>query len=427
MGHRVAEKRAGRRMTPAIPLHPRAETVAEHLEAVLGAVAPLAPVRLPLESARGLVLAEDVRTATAIPPFDNSAMDGYAVRRADLLTASAENPGVLTVVADLPAGSADNPGIGKGQAARIMTGAAIPDDADAIVPIEVTDQGLITVSVFDAPKPAAHFRRAGEDAHAGDIVLRAGVVFRATSIAAAASAGTASVLVHRAPRVAVISTGSELVTPGERTRRGQIPDSNSYLLAAAVADAGGIPIRVGAVADDENELRELLARLAPTVDAVILSGGVSVGAFDVVKAVLAPLESMTFGPIRMQPGKPQGFGRWPDGPVVFALPGNPVSAYVSFEVFVRPALLRMAGQSELLRPTLTATIDDAWNSPAGRAQYMPVAIDHSGGTATARRATAGGSGSHLVSSLAHATGLAVVPENVTRVEVGDQLAVIVVA
>ena len=454
-----------------------ARSVAEQLAVVLAATAPLPPVRLPLDEARGLVLAEDIRSATDTPPFDNSAMDGYAVRRADLLDATQEHPVTLPVIADLAAGTDANPSVGPRQVARIMTGAPLPEGADAVVPIEDTDQGLDRVAITRTPAPAAHIRRAGEDAHAGDTVLTSGSVLWPTRLAAAASAGTATVLVHPAPRVAVISTGSELVTPGEPTRRGQIPDSNSFLLAAAVAEAGGVPQRIGAVPDDDDVLRDLLASLVGTVDAIVLSGGVSVGAYDVVKAVLAPLGTVRFGPTKMQPGKPQGFGRWPDaadgtpGPLIFALPGNPVSAAVSFEVFVRPALKRMLGHTVIQRPTLEATVIDGWSSPAGRAQYMPVVLERdderqqhrdehdfergekrglapsdaagqtdadasstatSAGTGTAasvtagarvRRAARGGSGSHLVASLGQSMALAMVPEDVTRVNAGDRITV----
>ncbi len=457
-----------------------ARSVAEQLAVVLAATAPLTPVRLPLDEARGLVLAEDIRSATDTPPFDNSAMDGYAVRRADLVGATAEHPVTLPVIADLAAGTAANPHVGPQQVARIMTGAPLPEGADAVVPIEDTDQGLERVVIRRAPAPAAHIRRAGEDAHAGDTVLTRGSVLWPTRLAAAASAGTATVLVHPAPRVAVISTGSELVTPGEPTRRGQIPDSNSFLLAAAVAEAGGVAQRIGAVPDDDDVLRDLLASLAGTVDAIVLSGGVSVGAYDVVKAVLAPLGTVRFGPTKMQPGKPQGFGRWPHaadgtpGPLIFALPGNPVSGAVSFEVFVRPALKRMLGHTVIQRPTLEATVVDGWSSPAGRAQYMPVVLerdderqDHrdehdfergeprglapsdatghtdadvspttvtpaDAGTGAAasvtagarvRRAARGGSGSHLVASLGQSMALAMNPEDVTPVDAGDRVTV----
>jgi molybdenum cofactor synthesis domain-containing protein len=404
-----------------------ARSVAEHLAQVLEAVPVLDPELLPLDLARNLVSGADIRTVTATPPFDNSAMDGYAVHSADLVGATADTPVTVSVVADLPAGTDQNPTIESGQAARIMTGAPLPDGVDAVVPIEHTDQGTTSVRVFRAPRAGAHLRRAGEDTAAGDVVVTKGSVLWPARIAAAASAGSWSVLVHPAPRVAVISTGSELVPPGQSLRRGQIPDSNSFLLSAAVADAGAIPTRISAVPDDADVLRAVLARIAPTVDVIVLSGGVSVGAFDVVKEVLAPLDTMFFGPIRMQPGKPQGFGRLPDGPIVFALPGNPVSAYVSFEAFVRPALRKMAGHVSVHRHTITAVANDAWTCPPGRVQYMPVDVEGEPGRERLRRATPGGASSHLVAGLGRATGLALVGENVDRVEVGDLLTVMVIA
>ncbi|MBU2316048.1 MAG: molybdopterin molybdotransferase MoeA, partial [Actinobacteria bacterium] len=234
----------------------------------------------------------------------------------------------------------------------------------------------------------------------------------------------ATVEVHARPRVAVISTGSELVPPGEPTRRGQIPDSNSFLLAAAVEEAGGAALRLGSVADDVEALRALLERAAREADAIVLSGGVSVGAYDVVKELLAPL-GVRFGTVRMQPGKPQGFGHWLDGTPIFALPGNPVSAAVSFEVFVRPALRRLQGLPEVHRPRSTGTAEVGWRTPPGRRQYIPVTIVRdAAGAVRVRPATAGGSGSHLVASLALADGLAIVDAEVEEVCHGDVVEVL---
>jgi molybdopterin molybdotransferase len=235
--------------------------------------------------------------------------------------------------------------------------------------------------------------------------------------------------VHPAPRVGILSTGSELVELGEPLKRGQIHDSNSYLLAAAVAQAGGDPVRLGLVPDDEDRFRQMLTDHAGEVDAFLMSGGVSVGAYDVTKAVLSTLGTVRFSAVRMQPGKPQAFGRWTDGTPIFALPGNPVSAFVSFEVFVRPALRRMQGFAELNRPTEQATVLHGWSSPAGRRQFMPVTIERNGPDGSAlgiRPATAGGSGSHLVGSLAVADALAIVDETVEQVSVGETLTVMLV-
>lgn len=426
------------------PNTPATVSVPEHRSRVLSAVTALPPVVVPLADALGRVLVNDVAAHIDVPNFDNSAMDGYAVRFADTASATADSPVSLTVVSDLPAGSTEDPPLQTGQAARIMTGAPMPTAADCVVPVEDTDAHLgsnanvttstssnsttnsnsNTVRVFVAPQPAAHIRRIGTDARAGDIVLRAGRTLNARDLSAAAATGSRSLLVIPAPRVGVLSTGSELRATGEPLGRGQIHDSNSLLLAASVAECGAVPVLIGSVPDDDESLRAAFEKNAPNVDAFVTSGGVSVGAYDVVKAVLAPL-GVWFGPVRMQPGKPQGFGDWPGaagspGTPIFALPGNPVSVFVSFEQFVRPALLAMQGRKDLLRPVVHAVAASSWRSPRGRAQFMPaVALQQPNGSFTVRPASEGGSGSYLVASLAGANALAFVPESVTEVHEGD--------
>jgi len=407
-------------------------SIDEHRERILATVSPLAPVWVSLADSLNLTLAADVIAKVDVPGFDNSAMDGYALRGSAVSAATAESPVRLKVVADLPAGSGDDPRLSDGETARIMTGAAVPEDADCIVPIEDTDRGTDTVLIFRAPKPAAHIRRAATDVHYGQTVLTAGRVLGPRDLAAAAATGSSELLVHRAPRVGVLSTGSELRAPGEPLSGGQIYDSNSLLLAALVSQAGGVAIQLGSVFDDEDALRAVLRERAADVDVFITSGGVSVGAYDIVRHVLAPL-GVWFGPVRMQPGKPQGFGRLPragddgDGPAIFALPGNPVSVFVSFEAFVRPALLKLAGRTQITRDTVVATVSTGWQSPAGRAQYMPAAVSvDEGGTLTVRPATSGGAGSYLVASLAHANALAFVPHDITDVHEGQLLAVTLV-
>jgi len=416
---------------------PSSISVEEHLELILAQVGPLEPVILELAEAAeqypGPTLAEDVVAAVDVPGFDNSAMDGYAVRDVDVAELAPGRPVRLAVVADLPAGSGANPTLAPGTTARIMTGAPVPDDADRVVPVEDTDGGTDTVLVRDVHAERTHIRRAGSDVRSGEPVLAAGRSLTSRDLAAAAAVGRRTLRVHPAPRVAVLSTGSELTRPGEPLGRGRIHDSNSFLLASAVREAGGVAVRLGSVADDEDALRAVFEQYAGEVDAFITSGGVSVGAYDVVKAVLSPLPSMRFGPVRMQPGKPQAFGRWSDGTPVFALPGNPVSVFVSFEVFVRPALRRMRGLTNLQRPTTLAVADQGWRSPDGRRQYIPITIAADGvapGEPVASRhelrvrpAARGGSASHLVASLAGADGLAIVPEDVSEVHPGDLVAV----
>lgn len=404
--------------------------IADHLARILGAVDELPVADVPLSDARGRVLAADVSASVSVPGFDNSAMDGYAVRRVDVADAGPGHPVSLRVVGHVAAGSAADPPMATGEAVRIMTGAPLPTDADAVIAQENTDRGTPVVRIHAPADARGNVRPTGSDVRVGDTVLTAGRMLDARDVAAAAAAGARTLAVRRAPRVAVLSTGDELTPPGGPLGRGQIHDSNSYLLEGAVAEAGGIPVRVGAVPDDVDELRRVMQGLEGRVDAFITSGGVSVGDHDVVKALLRTVGSMWFGTVRMQPGKPQGFGRWTDGTPVFTLPGNPVSVFVSFETFVRPALRRMQGCVRLQRPVMRAVAAEGWRTHAGRAQRMPVAIVAAASDAPqplrVRPASRGGAASHLVASLAGADGLALVPEDVTRVDAGDAVDVILI-
>lgn len=408
-------------------------TVEQHLDAVLAAATPLETERVPLDRAHGRTLREPVRAAVDLPAFDNSAMDGFAVRFADVQDAAPDAAATLEVIADLPAGTADDPALAPGQAARIMTGAPVPADADAIVPFEDTVGGLGdslgTITVLRAPRAVgAHIRRAGEDARVGDEVLAAGVLLGPLQVAAIAAAGVADVVVSRRPRVAVVSTGSELAEPGSPLRRGQIPESNSRVLSALALEAGAAVVRRASVADEGDELDRVLAEVTDAssperADAVVFSGGVSAGAYEVVKTSLAG--TMDFSKIAMQPGKPQGFGRLPAGTLLFGLPGNPVSAAVSFEVFVRPALLRMQGRRDLGRPVIALPAAVGWRTPPGRRQYLPVTIDREPGAWTVRPATTGGS--HLAGGLGRAEAYAVVAAGVDAVEAGDIVDVMLIS
>lgn len=408
--------------------------VGEHQARILAATLRLASERVPLAEAVGRRLAEDVTACIDVPPWDNSAMDGYAVRYQDVASACPTAPVALTVVTDLPAGVALDPAIGPGQAARIMTGATLPSDADTVVRLEDTDRteplapAPASVRVLRAPTPGMHVRRAGEDRRVGDVVAHRGVLARAVVLSAIASAGHCTVLVARTPRVAVVATGSELVPPGARLRRGQIPDANSLLVAGLVHDAGGRVVAAERVSDDPHALTRALARLAGC-DAVILTGGVSAGAFDPVKQVFAGSSDVAFSTVAMQPGKPQAFGRLPGGALLFGLPGNPVSAWVSFHVFVRPALLRMQGADDraVCPEPLRARVIEGWRTPTGRTQYLPAQIAAAPDGWVVRPVSAAGSAAHLVASLAAANGYAVVPAGHAAVHDGDLVDVLFTA
>ncbi|WP_185911318.1 gephyrin-like molybdotransferase Glp [Streptomyces sp. WAC07149] len=448
-------------MSSSAPQHPRPAggrhrlwSVDEHLADVLAAVRPLEPIELQLLDAQGCVLVEDVTVPVALPPFDNSSMDGYAVRTADVQGASEEFPAVLAVIGDVAAGSGELPTVGPGQAARIMTGAPLPPGAEAVVPVEWTDGGTgggaasgMTpasaapqgaageVRVHRAAEARAHVRSRGSDVQAGDLALAAGTVLGPPQIALLAAIGRGTVRVRPRPRVVVLSTGSELVQPGEALTAGTIYDSNSFALAAAARDAGAIAYRVGAVADDADTLRSTIEDQLIRADLLVTTGGVSVGAYDVVKEALTAAGSgdgdepagggVDFRKLAMQPGKPQGFGTvGPDHTPLLALPGNPVSSYVSFELFVRPAIRTLMGlpESEVSRPGVRAVLkaDEPLRSPAARRQFLRGKYDAEAGTVT----PVGGSGSHLIAALAHADSLMVVPEDVTSVEPGAELEVI---
>ncbi|AYN40881.1 molybdopterin molybdenumtransferase MoeA [Streptomyces dangxiongensis] len=422
-------------------------SVDEHLEDILSAVRPLEPIELQLLDAQGCVLVEDVMVPVSLPPFDNSSMDGYAVRVADIAGAGEEFPAVLEVVGDVAAGAADPVRVGPGQAARIMTGAPLPPGAETVVPVEWTDGGLGEgpvsgmrsrslapqgaeghVHVYRSAAARAHVRARGSDVKAGDLALEAGTVLGPPQLALLAAIGRGTVRVRPRPRVVVLSTGSELVQPGEELGPGQIHDSNSFALTAAARDAGAIAYRVGAVADDAETLRSTIEDQLIRADLLVTTGGVSVGAYDVVKEALSYAgdadeagSGVEFRRLAMQPGKPQGFGSiGPDHIPLLALPGNPVSSYVSFELFVRPAIRTLSGLTDVHRPRARAalTADEALRSPRGRRQFLRGV--HADGKVT----PVGGAGSHLVAALARANALIVVPEDVESVEPGTEVEVV---
>ena len=445
----------------------------DYVAQVLGALSPLEGSRLALGQAHGRVLAEDVTAAVPVPPWTNSAMDGYAVRAEDTTGAGPQTPVVLPVSGDVPAGAAPRPLV-AGTAQRIMTGAMLPKGADAVVKVEDTDQAPgphpvpERVEIHAAVSPGLSVRRAGEDVTAGDPVMASGTRLSAAAISALASVGLGSVLVQPQVRVAVVSTGAELCDAGESLAPGTIPDSNGLLLAGLVSEHGADCVSVARSGDSAEELATVLRRAAAGADLVVTSGGVSAGAFDPLTMLAhadqhegAPVH-LDFVKVAMQPGKPQGHG-WvlaDDGrrvPII-CLPGNPVSVLVSFTTIVAPALARLADVDSSLpdlpgRPTLTARAAAAWLTPPGRRQHVPVRFTEpptelvAGSVAGADAGyrigaqpgpdaapDAGvswvppthrlGSGSHLVASLPAAQALAVVAAEVESVEVGDELPLI---
>jgi molybdopterin molybdotransferase len=298
-----------------------------------------------------------------------------------------------------------------------MTGSVMPAGADAVVPVEWTDGGLAQVEIRRAAQPGAHVRRIGEDVAAGTVVATSKSVLGAAQIGLLAAVGRRNVLVRPRPRVVVVSTGSELVDAGETPGPGQIVDANGYALSAAVREAGALAFHAGIVPDDPRQLMNTLEDHLIQADAIVTSGGVSVGAYDVVKEVLSRLGTVQFDRVAMQPGMPQGFGTiGPDSTPLFALPGNPVSALVSFEVFVRPALRRMLGAEQLGRPHVSAILTEPLTSPEGKRQFVRVKVERSADRWVAT--PTGGSGSHLLAGLAAANGLAIIPEGATDVSAG---------
>lgn len=399
-------------------------SVDDHLRRVLADLRVPEPIELALLDAQGLLCAEDVLAEAPLPGFDNSQMDGYAVRAADTAGASPEEPVELPVVGDIPAGSRAPRGVTRGLSLRIMTGAPMPAGADAVVPVEWTDRGVARVRIDRPAEPGLYIRRTGEDIRTGELAVRAGTPIGPAQVGLLAAVGRERVLVRPRPRVVVLSTGSELVDVGRRPGPGEILDSNSYALAAAARDAGAEVYRAGIVPDDHARLLAVLEGQVLRADLIVTSGGVSQGAYDVVKEALGELGTVEFVTVAMQPGQPQGFGTLGEnGTPIFCLPGNPVSSLVSFEIFVRPAIRLMLGKRHLVRRTVTATALRSLSSPSARRQYRRGLLhrEADGGYSVE---PVGGSGSHLLAGLAQANCLIVIDEEVTEVSEGDQVTVI---
>jgi molybdopterin molybdotransferase len=407
-------------------------TVEQALTEILSHVRPLEAEAVPILDALGLVLAEEIVSDIQIPPFDNSAMDGYAVCHADVVDASSESPVALEVVGSVAAGYVAGARVRRGTAVRIMTGAPLPPGADTVVPFEDTSDfdrpkeerlasPAATVEVRSAPRLRDHVRPAGEDIRKGELVLESGRVIRPQEIGVLASLGHETVAVHRRPKVAILATGDELLEVHEPLAPGKIRNSNEYTNAALVARTGGVPLRLGIARDTAADLEsKICLGLELGADLFLTSGGVSVGDYDVVKDVLDAEGQMQFWQVRMKPGKPLAFGLLAGGVPLIGLPGNPVSAMVSFEQFARPAILKMLGHSELAKSTVQALLtEEVTNS--GRRGFVRVIVTRRGEQYYAR--TTGEQGSGVLTSMAKANGLAIIPEDTYRLEADSEVTV----
>ncbi|GFG52745.1 molybdopterin molybdenumtransferase [Mycolicibacterium agri] len=389
-------------------------SVTEHQKVVADLIVPRAPIDMPLADALGLVLAEDVVAPLSLPGFDNSAMDGYAVIADDVADAGPEHPVLLPVAEDIPAGRTDALTLKPGTAHRIMTGSPVPSGATAIVPVEATDAATDTVAIRASAKPGQHIRRAGEDVTAGTTVLQAGQVVTPAMLGLAAALGLGGLKVIPRQRVLVMSTGSELVAPGQPLKPGQIYESNAAMLAAAVRAAGAEVVASPMVGDDVEQFRTALDNHVGDADLIITTGGVSAGAYEVVKDAL--LKEVEFVKVAMQPGMPQGSGTAAGRPIV-TLPGNPVSALVSFEVFIRTPLRAAMGHPRPSRPTLTAELTEDLTSPRGKRQFRRGVLDAETKTVTSY----GPPASHHLRWLASANCLLEIDEEVTELAAGSQV------
>ena len=385
-------------------------SVDEARQRILDSILVLPSEKREFLDSHGYVLAEDVYAVENIPPFRNSAMDGYAVIAEDTVSASKDNSIQLSMVESIPAGCAPTERIAHGQAARIMTGAMMPNGADAVVMIEETQSEKNQVEIFCSVEKNENVRFAGESVKRGDLVMAKGKLIRPPEISMLASVNRTEVEVYRRPKVAVISTGDELTPLGEPLQPGKIRDSNRYGIYAQIQEADCHPIDMGIAIDDEMVLEHKFRDAVSQADAIVTSGGVSVGDHDSVRTVLARMGEINFWRVAMKPGKPQAYG-FIDGVPIFGLPGNPVSSLVVFELFVRPALLKMSGHTELFRPTFTAILEDDVVNRDGRVNYMRTVITSRNGKFYAK--TTGPQGSGILYSLVLANGFIIIPAGAT--------------
>lgn len=393
------------------------KSVSDHLEDCLAIAAPLPPFTVTLHDAVGCVLAENVRSLVDVPQAHLAGRDGYAVRAQDVLGATGETPVRMRVVDEVRADSTSAGTLLDGACVRISSGARMPEGADAIVPIEFTDQGRAEVAITRAVPEGAHVRPRAEDLSAGSIILKHGVRIGARQIALLASAGHARVTVHPRPRVVIMSVGDELQEPGRPAVSGKVFDANSHALATAVTDAGGDVFRVGAVPDDIRALRDMLEDQLVRADIVITTGGLSYGGGDTVKDVLHNIGDVRFDNVAMQPGRQLGVGKIGET-VVYCLPGSPVAALTNYEVFIRPALRKMAGYKHIYRQEIQAKVLRGWESPAGERDFVRARVIGNPRDGYTLEPT-GDPRRPLLSALAEANCLAIIDEDVETVAVGD--------
>jgi molybdopterin molybdotransferase len=395
-------------------------TVDEALDRILSHIEPLGFEKVSLLETLGRVIAEDVYASRDIPPLDNSAMDGYAVRSEDVEKALQDHPVRLEVIEDLPAGFVSRKTIGKGQAIRIMTGAPIPRGGDVVIPVENTRKENGAVSILEGLPRGENIRRAGEDVKKGERVISRGDLIRPAEVGMLASVGRASVSVCQRPSVAILCTGDELADVDEELGEGKIISSNSYTLAAQVKDCGATPIQLGIAKDRKEEIKGRLLQ-GLRADVLISSAGVSVGDYDFVKDALADLRmEMVFWKVAMQPGRPLAFGTI-QGKPVFGLPGNPVSSMVSFEQFVRPSLLKMMGHREIFRPVVEAILKEEIRKKPGRRHFMRAFLVFENGQYSV--SLTGEQSSGILKSMVRANGLMIIPEDREIVKAGEKVKV----
>ena len=399
-------------------------SVDDYREGILAGLEPLDPITLPLADSHGCVLAEDVVAQWPLPSFDNSSMDGYAVIAGDVSSAAEASPVTLTVIDDVPAGSRADVALRPGCAVRIMTGAPIPSGTECIVPVEMTDAGTDRVEIRERVAAGSYIRRAGEDVIIGDVVVRAGTLLSSRQLAVIAAVGKGHVVVYPRPRVAVLSTGSELVEPGTPLSKGMISDSNSFLLVSAANEAGAQAYRVPPVPDDAEAFSAAISDQLHRADLILTSGGVSMGAYDTVKEVFSSYGTVEFTKVAMHPGMPQGHGVVGESdderiPVI-TLPGNPVSSYISFQNFVRPAINKLRGLGSTDRPRLAVEVTKPLDSPQSKRQFARGRFLDDGRV----EPVGGGQGSHVIGGLAQADCLIVIPEGVAHVNAGDTVDVV---